>query len=246
VARCPHLGLEEPGTSPFPFPSPSHHCYVSLPGVAVGQREQRRYCLTRRYTSCPLFPSPPLEEPSLAVAAELALTGAGIEEATSSRPPEPVAGPEEYERPVGIPVAVQRPETAPESVTREAAREPFGPAIEREMIPEQHPRTGAAVEEIRLAEQPAPVAGHVVVAKTAPGLRRALRWAAAGVAVVALACIGALAALYLTGPLSRISLATLQLPSLGPSSLLLLSGVSFAGAAALLGLLLWSRRGSAG
>jgi hypothetical protein len=57
VARCPHLGLEEQGTSPFPFPSPSHHCYLTTPGLPVGQREQQRYCLSKRYQDCPLYAS---------------------------------------------------------------------------------------------------------------------------------------------------------------------------------------------
>jgi len=242
VARCPHLGLEEPGTSPFRFPSPSHHCYVSLPGVTVGQREQRRYCLTRRHTNCPLFPSPPLEETPLTVAPEPALVGADMGEVELSLPQEPLVAPKVQERRVDIPMAAPPPETAPEPVARAAVKEPVKPPIEREMIAEHRPHTGVGAEETRLVEEPALDAAPQITAKTAPGLRRALPWAAAGVAAVALPCIGALVALYVAGPLSGISLTTLQLPSLCPGSLLLVSGASFAGAGLLLGLLLWARR----
>ena len=244
MARCPHLGLEEPGTSPFPFPSPSHHCYVSLPGVTVGQREQRRYCLTRRHTTCPLFPSPPPEETPLTAAPEPAWLRTDMEEVAVSLPQEPLVAPKVQKRPVDIPRAVPPPETAPEPVTREVVREPVKPPIEREMVAEHRPHTGVAAEETRLVQEPALDAAPEITAKTAPGLRRALPWAAAGLAAVALPCIGALVALYVAGPISRISLTTLQLPSLGPGSLLLVSGASFAGAGLLLGLLLWARRGN--
>jgi len=244
VARCPHLGLEEPGTSPFPFPSPSHHCYVSLPGVTVGQREQRRYCLTRRHTTCPLFPSPPLEETPLAATPEPALVGADMEEVELSLPQESLVAPKVQERPVNIPRAVRPPETAPEPVARSAAKEPVTPPIEREMVAEHRPHTGVEAEETSAVEEPALDAAPEITAKTAPGLRNVLPWAAAGVAAVALPCIGALAALYVAGPISGISLTTLQPSSLCPGSLLLVSGASFAGAGLLIGLLLWARRGS--
>jgi len=242
VARCPHLGLEEPGTNPFPFPSPSHHCYVSLPGVTVGQRDQRRYCLTRRHTTCPLFPSPPLEETPLTAAPEPALVGEDTGEVQVSLPQEPLVAPKVQERPVDIPRAVPPTETPPEPVTREAVREPVKPPIEREMVAVHPPTIGVPEEVTRLVEEPALDAAPEITAMTAPGLRRALPWAAAGVAAVALPCIGALVALYVAGPISGISLTTLQLPSLCPGSLLLLSGASFVGAALLLGLLLWARR----
>lgn len=242
MARCPHLGLEEPGTSPFPFASPSHHCYVSLPGVTVGQREQRRYCLTRRHTTCPLFPSPPLEETPLAAAPEPVWLRTDMEEVELSLPQEPLVVPVVQERPVDIPMAVRPPETPPEPVAREVVKEPVKPQIDGETVAEHPPRTFVAAEETRAVEEPALDAAPEITAKTAPGLRRPLPWAAAGVAAVALPCIGVLVALYTAGPISGISLTTLQLPSLCPGSLLLLSGASFAGAGLLLGLLLWARR----
>jgi hypothetical protein len=55
MPRCPFLGLEEDGTAPFPFTSPSHRCYTSAEGLPIGQQEQERYCLAKKYTSCPLF-----------------------------------------------------------------------------------------------------------------------------------------------------------------------------------------------
>jgi hypothetical protein len=242
VARCPHLGLEEPGTSPFPFPSPSHHCYVSLPGVTVGQREQRQYCLTRRHTACPLFPSPALEETPLAAALEPAVTGVDMEEVEVSLPEEPLAARKVQVRPVDIPRAVGPPETPPQSVAPEAVKEPVKPPIEPEMDAERVPTIDVAAEETRLVEEPALHAVPEPTAKTPPALRRVLPWAAAGVAVVALVCIGALVALYVAVPILGVSLTTLQLSSLCPGSLLLVSGASFAGAGLLLGLLLWARR----
>jgi hypothetical protein len=172
------------------------------------------------------------------------MMAAAMEEVKLSLPQEPVVAPELQERSADIPVVVLPPEAVPESVTREVVMEPIRPLIEPDMVAEQHPPTDVAAEETGAGEEPAPVAAPEIAVKTTPWLTRALPWAAAGVAVVALACIGALLALYVAGPLSRISLPTLQLPSLCPGSLLLLSGASFAGAALLLGLLLWSRRGS--
>ncbi len=61
MARCPYLSLEEEGASPFPFTSASHRCYVSRKGVPIGQREQERYCLSKRYKDCPLFLSHSLQ-----------------------------------------------------------------------------------------------------------------------------------------------------------------------------------------
>lgn len=243
MARCPHLGLEEPGTSPFPFPSPSHHCYVSLPGVTVGQREQRRYCLTRRHTICPLFPSPPLEETPLAAAPEPAVMGADMEEVAVSPPQEPLVAPKVQKRSVDIPRAVRPPETPPEPVTRKAVREPVKPKIDGETVAEHPPRTFVAAEETSAVEEPALDASPETVAKT-PVLRGALPWLAASVAVLGFLCIGALAGLHVAGPISGIKLTTLQLPSLCPGSLLLVSGGSFAGAGLLLGLLLRARRGN--
>ena len=56
MAVCPYLFLEEQGTSPFPFASVSHRCYVTGSGLPIGQREQRTYCLVKHYTLCPFFP----------------------------------------------------------------------------------------------------------------------------------------------------------------------------------------------
>lgn len=165
-----------------------------------------------------------------------------MEEVAVSLPQEPLVAVKVQQRPVDIPRAVPPPETPPEPVTREVVREPVKPPIEREMVGEHRPHTGVAAEETRLVEEPALDAAPEITAKTVPGLRRALPWAAAGVAAVALPCIGALVALYVAGPISGISLTTLQVSSLCPGSLLLLSGASFAGAGLLLGLLLWARR----
>ena len=160
-----------------------------------------------------------------------------------SLPQEPLVAAKVQKRPVDIPIAVRPPETAPEPVARAVVKEPVKPPIERETVAEHRLHTGVAAEETRLVEEPALDAAPEITAKTAPGLRRALPWAAAGFAVVVFFCIGGLVALYLTGPISGISLSGLQLSSLCPGSLLLVSGASFVGAGLLLGLLLWARRG---
>jgi hypothetical protein len=103
VARCPHLGLEEYGTTPFPFPSPSHHCYLTTPGLPVGQREQQRYCLSKRYKGCPLYVSqfgqetvaaslPETIPASLEAPLREPVQGRVTDEETSDKPPR-VAGP---------------------------------------------------------------------------------------------------------------------------------------------------------
>jgi hypothetical protein len=167
-----------------------------------------------------------------------------MEEVEVSLPQEPLVVPVVQERSVDIPMAVPPPQTSPEPVARAAVKEPVKPPIDGETVAEHPPRTLVAAEENRLVEEPALDAAPEITAKTAPGLKRALPWAAAGVAAVALPCIGALVALYVAGPISGITITTLQLPSLCPGSLLLASGASFAGAALLLGLLLWARRGN--
>ena len=161
-----------------------------------------------------------------------------------SLPKEPLVAPKLQERPVDIPRAVPPPETPPEPVTREAVKEPVKPPIDGETVAEHPPRTFVGAEETRLVEEPALDVAPEITARTAPGLRRALPWAAAGIAAVVLSCIGAVVALYVAGPALGVSPSTLQLSSLCPGSLLLVSGASFAGAGLLFGLLLWARRGS--
>jgi hypothetical protein len=161
-----------------------------------------------------------------------------------SPPKEPLVAPKVQERPVDIPRAVSPPETAPEPVARAVAKEPVKPPIDGEIVAEHPPSVGVAEEETRLMEEPALAVAPEITARTAPGLRRALPWAAAGIAAVVLSCIGAVVALYVAGPALGVSPSTLQLSFLCPGSLLLVSGASFAGAGLLLGVLLWARRGS--
>ena len=146
--------------------------------------------------------------------------------------------PKTHERPTDIPVVVVPPETAPQPVTPEVVRAP----IERETVAGQRPHTALEAEETGLAEEATLATAPEIAVKTAPALRRALPWAAVGIVAVALPCVGALVAVYMAGPISGISLATLRLPSPCPGSLLLVSGASFAAAGLLLGLLLWARR----
>jgi len=241
VARCPHLWLVEYGESPFPFPSVSHHCYVSLPGVTVGQREQRRYCLTKRYTTCPLFPSPP-EEEMLAAAAEPVLEGTEPVAAMEPLAQEPAEKREPERPPARPPEKIIAPELGPEPVVGLASREPVRPPVAEEILVEPGPVAMATTPESSAIVEPA----RDVPSEPTPRITlvrfRALPWAVAGVAALALLCIGAVVVAGLAGLASGIDISTLQLPSLGSSLLLVVSGVSFVGAILLLALLLWARR----
>ena len=71
---------------------------------------------------------------------------------------------------------------------------------------------------------------------------RTLAGIVAGGVFISLLCVVGVTAVRLVGDVSRAGPSSLELPSLLPGALLLLSVVSFGGATALIGLLLWVRR----
>jgi hypothetical protein len=137
VARCPHLGLEEHGTTPFPFPSPSHHCYLTTPALPVGQREQQRYCLSKRYQDCPLYASHFPQETLVARVPETTPASLGLRADVESPLREPVEAVEAEE---------QTREPAAEKATGMRETEPSAP---REPLAEEPvvARQGAGVTE---------------------------------------------------------------------------------------------------
>jgi hypothetical protein len=126
VARCPHLGLEEHGTTPFPFPSPSHHCYLTTPALPVGQREQQRYCLSKRYQDCPLYASHFPQETLVARVPETTPASLGLRadvESPLREPVEAVEAEEQTREPAAVKATGMR-ETEPSAPREPLAEEP--------------------------------------------------------------------------------------------------------------------------
>ena len=241
MARCPYLSLEEYRTEPFPFPSSSHRCYVSEVRLPIGQQEQERYCLTKKYTSCPLFlsqsvrekpadePSPPMARPA---APEVTL-----------EPPreEPVGAPPTQEEPVEKPIDVQRIDRSPEPVVERLLPEKVELPLAQEALPGEPPpaetagEPPSAVAEPSLSKTPETVGGAPSIAF------RVLPWAAAGGLVLTLLCVGVLAVVSAADALPQIHLPSPGLSSLWPGGLLLISAISFMVAILLIALLLWTR-----
>jgi len=242
VARCPHLGLEEMGSSPFPFPSVSHHCRVSMPGRPAGQREQETYCLTKRHTTCPLFPSPPEEEMLVVAVPEAMPESVGPEAVARTRATEPMEAREVQERLPDRSVEILPPETGPEPIVEQPSLEEVEALLAEEILVEPGPAVWATTEESGTIVEPTLDVPSQHVPAITPVRSRGLPWAAAGVAVLALLCFGAVTVAGVVGLASGIHLSTLQLPTLGSSLLLVVSGASFVGAILLLALLLWARR----
>ncbi len=231
MAHCPFLWLEEHGEIPFPFPSVSHHCYVSSPGRPAGQQEQEKYCLTKRHTSCPLFPSPPVEE-MVGAAAEPVAEGTGPAAAMASLPQEPPQRRKAWRPAAQTPAPVMPPEPGPEPVAGLAAREPS-----LRPTPQDVPTRASPVARVATAEPAAPPNPAAMTRPTT-----ILPWAVGGTVTLLLLCLGTLVVVLLPRFGAGIDLTVLELPPLWPGALILVSVVSFAGAALLLGLLLWARR----
>jgi len=229
MARCPYLGLEEYRTSPFPFASASHRCYVSMPGVLVEQKEQEKYCLSGHYRSCPVFPVDSFEEMPAVEAVEI---------------PQPVARNAAGEP---FPGGTAPPLDGPEPVVSVPAREETTPVATEEIEPRS-----AEVDEVASLE---PVVSQEESSEVPPGTRsrmesmrvgRLLPAAIGGVALLLFCAAGAVVVRFAGPAVSTVDFGALQLSSLGPALLLLLSGGSFAVATLLLVLfLLVGRRGSA-
>jgi len=139
-------------------------------------------------------------------------------------------------------VEILPPETSPEPIVEQPSLEEIKAPVAEKVLVEPGPVAMATTQESSAIVEPA----RDVPSEPTPRITlvrfRALPWAVAGVAAVALLCIGAVLVAGLAGLASGIDISTLQLPSLGSSLLLVVSGVSFVGAILLLALLLWARR----
>ncbi len=242
MASCPYLSLEEYGTEPFPFPSSSHCCYVSEVRLPIGQQEQERYCLTKKYTSCPLFLSQSVREKPADEPSEPMARPARPEVAVEPPREEPVEALPTQEEPVEKPIEVLRIDRSPEPVVEQPLPEKVEPPLRQEALPGQPPPAEAAgkppsaVAEPSLSKTPETVGGAPSIAF------RVLPWAAAGGLVLTLLCVGVLAVASAAHALPQIHPPSLTLSSLWPGALLLVSATSFVVAILLVGLLLWTRR----
>ena len=238
MARCPYLRLEDYRTNPFPFPSPSHRCYVSEVGIYVGQQEQQRCCLTKRHTQCPLFVSHPVAEAGADLSPEVTPGVAAPEALVTALPEKRTEPPRAPDTPVSEATPEPQVELQPEEIapplphqevaaTEIAAAEPTG-GVEPGAIPEPMPTTASRI--------PRPASTRVFAV---------LPWAAVGVAGLMLLCVGGIAAQPLADVIVDAGLYALSVSSLWPGALLLLSAASFGGAILLSGLFLWTRRSTA-
>ena len=242
MARCPHLWLVEYGESPFPFPSVSHHCYVSLPGRPAAQQEQQKYCLTKRHVTCPLFPSPPEEEILVVAVPEPMPETVEPEAVVRTRATDTIETREVQERLPDRSVEILPPETGPEPMEEQPSPADVAAPVPEEILVEPGPAVLAATEESSAIVEPS----RAVPSEPPPGITavrfRGLPWAVAGVAALALLCIGAVVMGVVVGLASGIDISTVQVPSLGSSLLLVVSAASFVGAILLLVLLFLTRR----
>ncbi len=241
MARCPHLGLEEMGSSPFSFPSVSHHCYVSVPGRPAGQREQETYCLTNRHVTCPLFPSPPEEEVLVVAVPEPMPEIVEPETVERTRATEAIETREVQEPPPDLSVEIIPREAVPEPVVGQPSVDEIKAPVAEEILVEPGPAVPAATEESVAMEEPARDVPSEPTEGITPVRSRSLPWAVAGVAALALLCFGAVVMGVVVGLASGIDVTTVQLPTLGSSLLLVVSAASFVGAILMLALLLWAR-----
>lgn len=179
-------------------------------------------------------------------AADLVLEGREPVPAMEPLAREPAEKRETERPPARPPEQIIPPELGPEPMVGLASREPVRPSVAEKILAEPGPVAMATTQE------PSVMVEHArdVPSEPAPRITlvrpRALPWAAAGVAALAFLCFGAVVVAGLAGIASGIDISTLQWPSLGPSLLLVVSGISFVGAVLLLALLLWARhRGQA-
>jgi len=241
MARCPYLSLEEEGTTPFPFSSPSHCCYVSRMGLPIGQQEQDRYCLTKKHTSCPLFLSQSLVEE-----AADELPEAVVEE----EEPEVMVKPPLRERMEPLPTRQRVADEPLQAVVEEKPEVVVEPPLKEvaEALPTQealaHKPVEAAVKEGRARVTVGPLlqeAERVGSAAISMALR-ALPWLVAGAVFLTILCIGGLVIFRVLSSPPEIAFPSFGLPSVSPGLLLLVSVISFAGAVLLIGLFLWTLR----
>jgi hypothetical protein len=240
VARCPHLGLEERGTSPFPFPSPSHHCYLTMPGLPIGQREQQRYCLSKMHKDCPLLlshyaqdlPAARVPETSPATVAPEATV-----ESPLGEPMEAMTGTAGHTGTPEEPTEVGVAQTATQPHVEPARGEEVNAPVTREMPIQEPP---VAQEGVGVAETAA--WSETGARRVGTPVARALLWTASGVALLLFVCVAGLVLVRAASSSLRIDTVSLQIISRSPSGLLAVSLASFGGASLLLGLLVWTLR----
>lgn len=242
MARCPHLGLEEYDTNPFPFPSSSHRCYISSAGLPVGQKEQQTYCLAKRYSSCPLFLSQSIQQRLPTKIPEAIAGEARVELAVEPPPEAPVEPIPAREGPADRSAEVVLTEKSAEPIVELPPEEKLEPLLSQRVLADQLLAAEARAEEPSIVVEPTPS----TIPTTGTGAKsvvfRALPWIAAGTVLVTLLCFGSVISVRVVGTSPDISLPSLRLSSLWPGALLLVSVTSFIGAILLIGLFLWTRR----
>ena len=241
MARCPHLGLEEYGTSPFPFPSSSHRCYISSAELPIGQKEQQTYCLAKRYSSCPLFLSQSIQQRLPTKIPEAIAGEARVELAVEPPPEAPVEPIPAQEGPADKSAEVVLTGKGPEPIVELPPKEKVEPLLSQEVLADELLAAEARAEEPSIVVEPTPI----TIPTTGTGAKsvvfRALPWIAAGTVLVTLLCFGSVISVRVVGTSPDISLPSLRLSSLWPGALLLVSVASFVGAILLIGLFLWTR-----
>ncbi|MGB3903704.1 MAG: hypothetical protein WBB22_02165 [Anaerolineae bacterium] len=211
-----------------------------MPGLPIGQKEQERYCLTKRYTSCPLFLSQSIQErPAERIAMAEAVRR---EVAAEPRLGEPMETLPAQEGPPDKRAEVVLTETGPEPAVEVPLKEKIEPLLGQELLANELSAAEVRAEEPSIVVEPPPS----TIPTTGTGAKsvvfRALPWIAAGTVLVTLLCFGAVISVRVVGTSPDISLPSLRLSSLWPGALLLVSVTSFVGAILLIGLFLWTRR----
>lgn len=242
MARCPYLSLEEYGTEPFPFPSSSHRCYVSTMGLPIGQQEQERYCLTKKYTSCPLFLCQLVEQELPDTTPEPMTRVAGTEVGVEPPAKEGVEDLPTQEGPADKPAEAVVTEISPEPVGAPPLEEKVEPLPSEKVIPSELPPAEAIGEQPSTVAEPSLSRAPQTSAKAMSIVLRVLPWAAAGALFLTFLCVGGVTAARMAHVLPQIHFPSLRLSSLWPGALLLISATSFVVAILLIALLLWTRR----
>lgn len=55
ISHCPHLGIVDDPATTFAFATPANHCFSNQKPDTIEIHHQQSYCLTNRYTACPLY-----------------------------------------------------------------------------------------------------------------------------------------------------------------------------------------------
>lgn len=77
TGRCPFLGTEtDPGTA-LAFPSDANHCFRTRLPVPVSLIHQETYCLSTRYTSCPVYRQNVFISPDMEIGPAAAVMASG-------------------------------------------------------------------------------------------------------------------------------------------------------------------------